>query len=277
MKAVKVQGETAMKWEELEAIADEAQHISGIYEIFDEEKRLQSPAAQVEFLTTVHYVERYLQPGARILDVGAGTGAYSFYFAEKGYHVDALELADKNVRVFQEKMQDRNELDLTLRQGNAVDLSAYDNDSYDVVLLFGPLYHLHSQDDRFHCMEEAKRVCKPDGVIFFAFINNDMVVLTELDYDEHWLSGDTYDHESFKVVDFPFVFHTVDQCRQMLEEAGIQTIHEVASDGVSELMADRINALSEAEYQQYLRYHFYVCEKPEMLGHSNHLLFVGRK
>ena len=118
-----------MKWEELEAIADEAQHISGIYEVFDEEKRLQGPAAQVEFLTTVHYVERYLQPGARILDVGAGTGAYSFYFAEKGYHVDALELADKNVRVFQEKMQDRNELDLTLRQGNAVDLSAYDSDS----------------------------------------------------------------------------------------------------------------------------------------------------
>ena len=29
--------------------------------------------------------------------------------------------------------------------------------------------------------------------------------------------------------------------------------------------------------QQYLRYHFYICEKPEFLGMSNHLLFVGQK
>ncbi len=293
-----------MKWEELEQITDEAVHISKIYEIFDEDARLRSPAARVEFLTTVRYIEKYLKPGARILDVGAGTGVYSFYFAEQGYQVDALELADENVRVFREKLEQRvaekratenagqrilqdsagvvgedmkKPLALTLRQGNAMDLSAYEDDSYDIVLLFGPLYHLHSHEDRLRCIAEAKRVCRQDGVIFFAFINNDMVVLTELDYDPHWLSGDTYDHESFKVTDFPFVFLTVDQCRQTLAEAEIRTIHEVASDGVSELLAERINGLSEAEYQQYLRYHFYCCEKPEMLGRSNHLLFVGKK
>jgi len=292
-----------MKWEDLEQITDEAVQISKIYEIFNEDVRLSSSAGQVEFLTTVRYIEKYLRPGARILDVGAGTGVYSFYFAEQGYHVDALELADENVRVFREKLEQREKitidpdmelqkdlekvqgtdrtvgesLPLTLRQGNAMDLSVYEDDSYDIVLLFGPLYHLHKHEDRLRCITEAKRVCKSDGVIFFAFINNDMVVLTEMDYDPHWLGGDTYDHDTFKVVDFPFVFHTVDQCRQMLAESGIKTIHEVASDGVSELMAERINGLSKEEYQQYLRYHFYCCEKPEMLGHSNHLLFVGCK
>jgi len=273
-----------MKWEELEQITDDVLHISKIYEIFDEDARLRSQAAQVEFLTTVRCIEKYLKPGARILDVGAGTGVYSFYFAQQGYHVDALELADKNVRVFGEKLANwpkqasiLGKMELTLRQGNAMDLSAYEDDSYDIVLLFGPLYHLHKQEDRLQCIAEAKRVCKSDGVIFFAFINNDMVILTELDFDPNWLSGKTYDHDSFKVVDFPFVFLTVEQCRQTLKEAGIRTLHEVASDGVSELMADRINSLSEEEYQQYLRYHFYCCEKPEMLGHSNHLLFVGRK
>ncbi len=288
-----------MKWEELEQCTDEVVQISKTYEIFNEDARLRSPAARVEFLTTVRYIEKYLRPGARILDVGAGTGAYSFYFAEQGYQVDALELADENVRVFREKLEQRawqdavqtdgksdgqldaqsvkKPLPLTLRQGNAMDLSAYEDNSYDIVLLFGPLYHLHKHEDRLQCIAEAKRVCKPDGVMFFAFINNDMVILTELDFDAHWLSGDTYDHDSFKVMDFPFVFLTVDQCRQTLEDGGVQVIHEVASDGVSELMAERINGLSEAEYQQYLRYHFYCCEKPEMLGHSNHLLFVGRK
>ena len=266
-----------MKWEDLAQITDETVHISKIYEIFDEDARLRSPAGRVEFLTTVRYIEKYLQPGARILDVGAGTGAYSFYFAKQGYHVDALELADKNMRVFREKLESHSELPLTLCQGNAVDLGEYESDSYDIVLLLGPLYHLHKAEERQKCIAEAKRVCKPDGMIFFAFIHNDMVILTELDYDPHWLDGETYDHESFKVMDFPFVFHTVDQCRQMLAEGGVQVIHEVASDGVSELMAERINGLIESEYAQYLRYHWYCCEKPEMLGHSNHLLFVGCK
>ena len=268
-----------MKWEELEQITDEALHISKIYEIFDEDARLRSPAARVEFLTTVRYIEKYLHPDARILDIGAGTGVYSFYFAERGYHVDALELADENVRVFQEKLEQdgQHQLPLTLRQGNAMDLSAFEDNSYDIVLLFGPLYHLHKAEDRQQCIAEAKRVCKPDGMIFFAFINNDMVVLTEMDYDPCWLDGDNYDHDTFKVTDFPFVFLPVNQCRQTLADGGIQVIHEVASDGVSELMAERINGLGQKEYQQYLRYHFYCCEKPEMLGHSNHLLFAGRK
>ena len=81
--------------------------ITKLSEIFNEDVRLSSSAGQVEFLTTVRYIEKYLRPGARILDVGAGTGVYSFYFAEQGYHVDALELADENVRVFREKLEQR--------------------------------------------------------------------------------------------------------------------------------------------------------------------------
>ena len=42
-------------------------------------------------------------------------------------------------------------------------------------------------------------------------------------------------------------------------------------------MAERINSLNDEDYAQYLRYHFYICEKPEMLGMTNHLLFVGEK
>ena len=63
----------------------------------------------------------------------------------------------------------------------------------------------------------------------------------------------------------------------MLRAGGVKILHEVASDGVSELMEEQINAMDEESYSQYLKYHFYVCEKPEMLGRSNHLLYVGEK
>lgn len=265
-----------MNFNDIYRIKDEIEQIQKTYELFNEDTRLsRSQAARVEFLTTTHYIEQYLRPGARILDVGAGAGAYSLYFARKGYEVCALELAENNIRAFRQKITPEDKIDLV--QGNAVDLSRYGDDSFDAVLLFGPLYHLHREEDRQRCIQEAKRVCKPDGKIFFAFISNDMVILTEFSYrPDYFLRGD-YDKETFKLEDFPFVFHTVDACREMLRRGGVQILKEVASDGVSELLEEKINALDEESYAQYLRYHFYICEKPELLGMTNHLLFIGEK
>ena len=254
---------------------DDVELVQEVYQRYDEDSRLnKSQAARVEFLTTVRYIEKYLTPGAKILDAGAGAGEYSFYFARKGYEVSALELADANIAAFRAKMTDDDSINLV--QGNAMDLSRYESDSFDIVLLFGPLYHLHEEADKLRCIKEAKRVCKPNGVIFFAFISNDMVILTMQQCQEDYLMNGDYNKETFRLDDFPFVFHTPDHCRELLGKAGIQIYHEVASDGASELLQDLVNGLDEASYQQYLRYHFYICEKPEFLGMSNHLLFVGR-
>ena len=254
----------------------DADLVQEIYRRYNEESRLnRSNAARVEFLTTVRYIEKYLTPGAKILDIGAGAGEYSLYFARKGYRISALELADANIAAFRAKMTENAPIDLV--QGNALDLSRYDCESFDVVLLFGPLYHLHEEADKLRCIEEAKRVCKKDGRIFFAFISNDMVILTMQQCQEDYQMNGDYNKESFRLDDFPFVFHTVSHCRALLGKAGIHVIHEVASDGASELLQDLVNGLDEASYQQYLRYHFYICEKPEFLGMSNHLLFVGSK
>lgn len=265
-----------MNFEDISRIPDELEQIQKTYELFREDIRLnRSQAARVEFLTNTRYIERYLRPGARILDVGAGAGEYSLYFARKGYDVCALELAENNLAAFRRKLTPEDRIDLT--QGNAVDLSRYADASFDAVLVFGPLYHLHSVEDQQRCIAEAKRVCKKDGKLFFAFISNDMVILTEFDYrPDYFLAGD-YDKETFKLTDFPFVFHTVSACRDMLRKGGVHIVHEVASDGASELMAEKINALDAESYAQYLRYHAYICEKPEMLGMTNHLLFVGEK
>ena len=256
------------------AFQDDTQLVQEVYRRFDEDSRLnKSQAAKVEFLTTVRYIEKYLKPGARILDVGAGAGEYSLYFARKGYPVSALELAYANIAAFRAKMKTPNEVDLV--QGNALDLSRYDSGSFDIILLFGPLYHLHAEADKLRCIEEAKRVCKPDGMIFFAFISNDIVILTMQQCQEDYLMNGDYDKDTFRLDDFPFVFHTPERCRELLEKAGIQICHAVASDGASELLQDLVNSLDTASYRQYLRYHFYICEKPEFLGMSNHLLFVG--
>lgn len=264
-----------MDFYELYNIESETERVNRTYDVFDEAKRLSTKAGKVEFITTVRYIEKYLKPGDKILDVGAGTGAYSIYFSRNGYEISALELADANVAAFRKRIMPGDCIDLV--QGNALDLSRYPDKHFDIVLVLGPLYHLERKEDKQRCIEEAKRVCKDGGKIFFAFISNDMVILTELMYNEKYFLGDTYDHDSFKVYDFPFVFNTLDEMREILHRGGVKILDEVASDGVSELLEGRINALEEESYEQYLRYHFYTCEKPEMLGRSNHLLFVTEK
>ncbi len=255
-------------------ISDDTSIVQEVYQRFDESSRLtKTNAARVEFITTVKYIEKYLTPGAKILDIGAGAGEYSLYFARQGYHVSAIELTETNIEEFRSKMTYTNEVDLI--QGNALDLSRYNDNSFDIVLLMGPLYHLHKEQDRLTAISEAKRVCKKDGKIFFAFISNDIVILTMQQFQADYLISGHYNKETFQLDDFPFVFHTVDSCRKLLNKAEIKIYHAVAADGVSELLKDLINTMDSATYQQYIRYHDYICEKPECLGMSNHLLFVG--
>ena len=266
-----------MKLEEVCRIRDDRERLEATYQFFDEDTRLNhSKAARVEFITNMRYIERYLHPGARVLDVGAGAGEYSLYLARKGYQVDAVELTDVNIRAFQKKLKQEDSIRLV--QGNAMDLSRYEDESFDAVLVFGPLYHLRTPEEQQKCIAEAKRVCKKDGKLFFTFIGNDMVIITEMACRPDYLLQGDYDKSSFALHDFPFfVFHTVEDCRRMLRTGGVSILHEMASDGVSELLADRINEMDDETYAQYLRYHEYICEKPEFLGMSNHLLFVGEK
>lgn len=94
-----------MNFEEISRLTDEGEQVDQLYALFGEEKRLNtSNASRVEFLTTVRYIERYLRPGDRILAIGAG--AYSFYFARKGYSVSALEFAAANAQKFCENMRE---------------------------------------------------------------------------------------------------------------------------------------------------------------------------
>lgn len=59
-----------------------------------------------------------MKDGDKILDIGAGAGEYSLYFARKGYEVSALELADANIAAFKKKLTPEDKIDLV--QGNAL-------------------------------------------------------------------------------------------------------------------------------------------------------------
>ena len=257
-------------------ISSQEKEVSALYEHFDEDQRLiRSKSAQVEFLTTIHYIEKFLKPGMKILDLGAGTGIYSLYFADKGYDVTAVEITKKHCDIFQAKIKPSHSV--TLYHGSALDLSVLEDASFDVVLLFGPLYHLSDEDDRSLCLQESLRVMKQHGTIFVAYINHDIIHFTEMMKDYDFFGSELYNHETMRLNNEPFVFFKIEECREMLQKNGIHIEKEIASDGLSELMKNQVNALSDSSYQQYLKYHFQQCEKKELLAATNHFLFQGKK
>ena len=115
----------------------ETRYIREFYDHFDEDGRLASRHGSVEFLTTMHYIHRYLRPGAKVLEIGAGTGRYSHALAREGCRVDAVELVEHNIEIFRQNTLPGEAV--TVTRGNALDLTGFESDSYDVVLLLGPL------------------------------------------------------------------------------------------------------------------------------------------
>lgn len=98
------------------------------YEVYDEEGRLLSKHGMVEYITTMKYIETYLKPNMRVLEIGAATGRYSHALAQKGYRVDAVELVEHNIELFKQNTLDGEPV--TITQGNAMDLSDFESDTY---------------------------------------------------------------------------------------------------------------------------------------------------
>lgn len=247
--------------------------------VFDEENRLcQSNASSIEYLTNMKYILNELKEDDKILELGAATGRYTIPLAEKGYDITALEFVSNNVEKLQAKIKDFH--NIKAMQGNAINLSQFQDESFDVVLNMGPLYHFNNRADQEKVIEETLRVLKPNGTAFFAFIGNDMVFVTEaLFYSKDFLTdeGNLYNKETHKIVDEPFTVCTVEYIRELMKQFDCLEYKFIASDLYGELLAKEINQLSKEQFDKWMNYHFYMCEKKEILGASHHLLYVTKK
>lgn len=249
-----------------------------LYEHFNEDERLKTTKANsIEFITTDHFIQKYLKEDSKLLELGAATGAYSIHYAKQGYDVTAVEPVEKNLNILKSKIT--NDMKVTPILGNALDLSMLEDNTFDIIMCLGPFYHLKTNEERVQSINEMKRVVKDDGIILIAYISHDMIVICEqMRYDSHLLVDDSvYNSKEHRLVDEPFTFLTYDDMKECAKDNNLTLIEEFAQDGTSELFADKINAMSEEEYQNWLSYHFYICQKKELIGFSNHIAGIYRK
>lgn len=258
-------------------------YLIDFYKAYDEDSRLQSKHGSIEFLTTMRYVERYLKPENRILEIGAGTGQYSHALARRGYVVDAVELVEHNIKVFQKNTLPNEQI--TISQGNALDLSAFLDNQYDLTLLLGPLYHLYTKEDKQQAIREAIRVTKQDGVIFAAYVISDGCLIDEgfhrknINVAEYVQTG-LLDAETFVAKsESKDLFELVrkEDVDEIMSVFPVKRLHYVASDGCALLLREAIDAMDEETFRLYLNYHFATCERGDLVGITSHALDIFQK
>ena len=153
--------------------------LSDYYNKFNEDKRLNTRHGQVEFLTSLKYIHEYLEPGDRIVDIGAGPGKYSLYLKKQGYDVTAVEYVRPNVGMLRAK-----DKEIRIIEASAVDLSMFEEDEFDIGIMFGPLYHLYRKEDKLKALSEAKRICR--RYLFVTYIMNEYAVIEYAFKDNHY-------------------------------------------------------------------------------------------
>lgn len=251
------------------------------YENYEEDGRLHTRHGAVEFITTMTYIEKYLCSGMRILEIGAGTGRYSHALAQRGYRVDAVELVEHNIEIFRKNILP--DEPVTVIQGNALDLSVFSDNTYDITLLLGPMYHLYTKEEQIQALSEAIRVTKKNGVIFSAYCMSDPSILQ---YGfmrgnvQKLIADNLLDPETFEASSRPqdiFELYRTEDIRALREHFDVEPLHLLAADGYANHMREELTAMDEETYQLYIRYHLATCERTDLLGYSHHTLDIFRK
>jgi len=251
------------------------------YGSYDEDGRLLSKHGSVEFLTTMRYIEKYLRPGMQILEIGAATGRYSHALAQRGYQVDAVELIQHNIDIFREKTLPGETV--TVRQGNAKDLSFFADDTFDITLLLGPMYHLITVAEQKQALAEAIRVTKRGGIVFAAYCGND-ATMVQFCFGKGQLKDPYYqalvDPVTFKATSTPgelFQLYRREDIDALMEGFPVRRLHYVGTDMATNYMRETVDAMEEDFFRVYLKYHFSICERGDMVGTSHHILDIFQK
>ena len=258
-------------------------YVIDFYNSHDEDSRLTSKHGKVEFLTTMRYIEKYIKEGDRVLEIGAATGRYSHSLARQGYKVDAVELVEHNIEVFHKNTLPNE--DVTITQGNALDLSAIPDNQYDITLLLGPLYHLYNDEDKRQALSEAIRVTKQGGVIFAAYVISDICMIEEGFYRKkfsiaEYIKNGLIEPKTFATISEPkelFELVRKENIDKLMSTFPTTRLHYVASNGLSQLLRETIDDMDDDTFDLYLKYHFAICERVDMVGATSHALDIFKK
>ena len=234
-------------------------------------------------------LEQYLPPTpARILDCGGGPGRYAIELARRGYEVTLFDLSPANLELARQKA-DENGLRLAGYEcGSALDLSRFPAESFDVVLVMGPFYHLLEQDERQRALLECKRLLKSSGMLFASFISRYAAHRDAALKDPEWIlreperSAEVLANGRLAPVagcqpQFIAYFTHPGELPPLFWDNGLEIQATLGVEGLVGGVEERVNALQGELWQRWVGLNYSVASDPAIHGLVEHLLVIARK
>ncbi|MBQ8039914.1 MAG: class I SAM-dependent methyltransferase, partial [Lachnospiraceae bacterium] len=167
-------------------------------------------------------------------------------------------------------------------QGNAMKLRRFEDESFDLTLVFGPMYHLLEKDEKIRALQEAKRVTKKNGFILVAYIMNEFSVITYAFKERHIkeaMESGMLDEKFHctKTANDLYSMVRLEDLEELNEIVGLRRRQVIAADGAANYIRPFLNALDEEEFQYFIEYHLSTCERADLMGATGHVVDVLEK
>jgi 2-polyprenyl-3-methyl-5-hydroxy-6-metoxy-1,4-benzoquinol methylase len=244
----------------------------GFYNNYDEENRLvKDNFHRIEYVTNIHYIEKYCPQNSVILDACAGTGRYAFHLARNEHKVTTGDIVPSHVEYIKSKNKGTPLL-AGIKINNVLGMDFQDN-SFDVVLCMGALYHLKTKDEQHKAINECTRILKAKGIIILSYINKHAQMLLDVKKGGRYFK-EAYNNYKGKGENI-FIGTSPKEIKELTRKNNIKEIKNIGSDGLAYLLTEEINKATEEEFETWLKYHLETCEEGSILGNSLHGLYVG--
>lgn len=243
---------------------------------------------KIEFEVTKKILLENINENATILDLGGGPGRYSLFLAEKGHKVTLFDLSENNLELAKKKAEELNIKIEKYVSGNALDLSMFDDNSFDYVLNMGPMYHITNEKDRKDCINESLRVLKKRGIIFISFISNYAPIIDMLkkypekssiylnEYLGYLKNGEYVEKDSEKgFTDAYFIYPQ--EINSFMQNFYVRTLHINALEALAVIKENEINQLSKEDFNAWVNLIYQIGQDPITWGASEHFLYTGMK
>ena len=241
---------------------------------------------RTEFSVTMKaLLENLPETPADLIDIGSGPGRYSIELAKMGYQITLVDISEVSLNLAKEKASEASVILQDVLQQDATDLSKVSDNSFDGVLLFGPLYHLLEEDQRKQAILEAIRVLKPGCFFFATFITRfapfrdsatrepDWVIM-EHDYANSVL--DSGKHTEGKKFPNAYFVHP-DEIQPLMENCGLKTLNLIGVEGIVAGHEEEVNKLQGTDWDKWVDLNYKLGLEPSLYGASDHILYMGRK
>jgi len=252
---------------------------------------------QLEYLVTMHMLEKYLPRTGLILDAGGGPGRYTIELAKKGYDVILMDLSPECLAIARNEARKASVENKVkeIVEGSITDLSRFKIELFDAVLcLGGPLSHLIQKSDREQAAHELVRVAKKKAPLFISVLNRYGFFRVLLRAQEN-LADSSHEEMFAKGIhraSFPHpkafrrtggftdaYFFLPNELKKLFENKGVQTLTMATCEGLSTDLEKDTNTLYEdrGSWARWLKIVLQTCTDPCIIGLGTHLLYIGSK